>query len=57
MGPHAERPLPGGKARPSRAAPDLRTLKPGKTIIVEEEGEPERRGKRRRAVKTGRPGS
>ena len=57
MGPHAERPLPGGKTKPSRAAPDLRTLKPGKTIVVEEEGEPERRGKRRRPVKTGRPGT
>jgi excinuclease ABC subunit B len=57
MGPHAERPLPGGKPKPSRPAPDLRTLKPGKTIIVGEEGEPERRGKRRRPVKTGRPGT
>ena len=58
MGPHAERPLPGGKSKPSRAAPDLKTLKPGKTIIVGDEGEePERRGKRRRPVKTGRPGS
>jgi excinuclease ABC subunit B len=57
MGPHAERPLPGGKPKPSRPAPDLRTLKPGKTIVVGEEGEPERRGKRRRPVKTGRPGT
>ncbi len=57
MGPHAERPLPGGKPKPSRPAPDLRTLKPGKTIAVGEEGEPERRGKRRRPVKTGRPGT
>jgi excinuclease ABC subunit B len=57
MGPHAERPTPGGKPKPSRAAPDLRTLKPGKTIVVAEEGEPERRGKRRRPVKTGRPGT
>jgi excinuclease ABC subunit B len=57
MGPHAERPTPGGKQRPSRAAPDLRTFKPGKTIIVEDEAEPERRGKRRRPVKTGRPGT
>ncbi|WKW52546.1 excinuclease ABC subunit UvrB [Rhodomicrobium lacus] len=58
MGPHAERPLPGGKPVPSRPAPDLKTLKPGKTIIVGEDGdeEPERRGKRRRAMKTGRPG-
>ncbi len=56
MGPHAERPTPGGKPKPSRPAPDLRTFKPGKTIVVEEEGEPERRGKRRRPVKTGRPG-
>ncbi len=56
MGPHAERPLPGGKQKPARAAPDLRTLKPGKTIVVEDEAEPERRGKRRRPVKTGRPG-
>ncbi len=59
MGPHAERPLPGGKAKPPRPAPDLRTFKPGKTIAVgEDEGnEPERRGKRRRPVKTGRPGT
>ncbi len=58
MGPHAERPLPGGKDKPSRDAPDLKTFKAGKTIIVGEEGEePERRGKRRRPVKTGRPGS
>jgi excinuclease ABC subunit B len=57
MGPHAERPLPGGKPKPSRAAPDLKTLKPGKTIIAEDEAEPQRRGKRRRPVKTGRPGS
>ncbi len=57
MGPHAERPLPGGKPKPSRAAPDLRTFKPGKTIVVSEDGEPERRGKRRRPVKTGRPGT
>ncbi len=58
MGPHAERPMPGGKAKPSRTAPDLKTFKAGKTIIVGDEGEePERRGKRRRPVKTGRPGS
>ncbi len=58
MGPHAERPLPGGKSKPARSAPDLKTFKPGKTIIVGDEGEePERRGKRRRPVKTGRPGS
>ncbi len=58
MGPHAERPLPGGKPKPSRPAPDLRTLKPGKIIAVGvNEGEPERRGKRRRPVKTGRPGT
>jgi excinuclease ABC subunit B len=56
MGPHAERPLPG-KAAPARPAPDLRTFKPGKTIIVEDEAEPARRGKRRRPVKSGRPGS
>jgi excinuclease ABC subunit B len=29
MGPHAERPLPGGKPKPSRPAPDLRALNPG----------------------------
>jgi excinuclease ABC subunit B len=57
MGPHAERPTPGGKPKPSRPAPDLKTFKPGKTIVVQDEGEPERRGKRRRPVKTGRPGS
>ena len=58
MGPHAERPLPGGKPKPSRPAPDLKTFKAGKTIIIGDEGEePERRGKRRRPVKTGRPGS
>jgi excinuclease ABC subunit B len=57
MGPHAERPLPGGKPKPSRPAPDLKTFKPGKTIVVADEGEPERRGKRRRPVKSGRPGS
>jgi excinuclease ABC subunit B len=56
MGPHAERPLPGAKPKPSRPAPDLRTLKPGKTVIAGD-GEPERRGKRRRPVKTGRPGT
>ncbi len=56
MGPHAERPLPGGKTKPARPAPDLKTFKPGKTIIVEE-AEPERRGKRRRPMKSGRPGS
>jgi excinuclease ABC subunit B len=56
MGPHAERPLPGAKPKPSRPAPDLQTFKPGKTIVVED-GEPERRGKRRRPVKTGRPGT
>jgi excinuclease ABC subunit B len=56
MGPHAERPLPGAKPKPSRPAPDLRTFKPGKTVVVED-GEPERRGKRRRPVKTGRPGT
>jgi excinuclease ABC subunit B len=57
MGPHAERPLPGGKPAPSHPAPDLRTFKPGKTIVVGEDGGPERRGKRRRPVKTGRPGT
>jgi excinuclease ABC subunit B len=59
MGPHAERPLPGGKTKPSRPAPDLKTLKPGKTIVVGEDGgeEPKLRGKRRRPLKTGRPGS
>jgi excinuclease ABC subunit B len=57
MGPHAERPLPGGKPAPSRPTPDLRTFKPGKTIVVEEDAGPERRGKRRRPVKTGRPGT
>jgi excinuclease ABC subunit B len=58
MGPHAERPLPGGKPKPSRPAPDLRTLKPGKTIEVGEDGaEPKRRGRSRRLVKTGRPGT
>jgi excinuclease ABC subunit B len=58
MGPHAERPLPGGKAKPTRPEPDLKTFKAGKTIIVGEEGEDtERQGKRRRPVKTGRPGS
>jgi excinuclease ABC subunit B len=57
MGPHAERPLPGGKPTPSRSAPDLRTFKAGKTIVVAENDEPERRGKRRRPVKSGRPGS
>ena len=57
MGPHAERPMPGGKPKPSRPAPDLRTFKPGKTIDVADDGEPERRGKRRRPVKTGRPGT
>ncbi|WP_415188866.1 excinuclease ABC subunit UvrB [Rhodomicrobium sp.] len=59
MGPHTERPLPGGKPVPSRPAPDLKTLKPGKTIIVGEDGddEPKLRGKRRRPLKTGRPGS
>jgi excinuclease ABC subunit B len=56
MGPHAERPLPGAKPKPSRPAPDLRTFKPGKTIVIED-SEPERRGKRRRPVKTGRPGT
>jgi excinuclease ABC subunit B len=56
MGPHAERPLPGAKPKPARPAPDLRTLKPGKTVIAED-NEPERRGKRRRPVKTGRPGT
>jgi excinuclease ABC subunit B len=56
MGPHAERPLPGAKPKPSRPAPDLRTFKPGKTVVVED-GEPERRGKKRRPVKTGRPGT
>lgn len=44
------------EARAPRA--DLRTLKPGKTIVVsEDDGERERRGKRRRPVKTGRPGT
>jgi len=58
MGPHAERPMPGGKPKPSRSAPDLKTFKAGKTIVAGDEGEePERRGKRRRPVKTGRPGS
>jgi excinuclease ABC subunit B len=57
MGLHAERPVPGGKAAPSRRSPNLTTLKPGKTIIVTEADEPERRGKRRRPVKTGRPGT
>ncbi|MGA9548770.1 MAG: UvrB/UvrC motif-containing protein, partial [Rhodomicrobium sp.] len=58
MGPHAERPLPGGKPKPSRSAPDLKTFKAGKTIVVGDEGEePQRRGKRRRPVKSGRPGS
>jgi excinuclease ABC subunit B len=58
MGPHAERPLPGGKPKPSRSAPDLKTFKASKTIVVGDEGkEPERRGKRRRSVKTGRPGT
>jgi excinuclease ABC subunit B len=57
MGPHAERPVPGGKAPPSRPAPDLRTFKPGKTIVVGEEGDERVRGKRRRPVKSGRPGS
>jgi excinuclease ABC subunit B len=57
MGPHAERPLPGGKPKPAHPAPDLRTFKAGKTINVGEDGEPERRGKRRRPVKTGRPGT
>ena len=48
MGPHAERPMPGGKPKPERAAPDLRTFKPGKTIEVGEDGgEPKRRGKSR----------
>ena len=56
MGPHAERPLPGAKPKPSRPAPDLRTFKPGNTVTVED-SEPERRGKRRRPVKTGRPGT
>ena len=58
MGPHAERPLPGGTPKPSRSAPDLKTFKAGKTIVVGDEGEePQRRGKRRRPVKSGRPGS
>ncbi len=58
MGPHAERPTPGGKTKPSRPAPDLKTFKAGKTIIVGDGGEePVRRGKSRRPVKTGRPGS
>ncbi len=58
MGPHAERPLPGGKARPTGPAPDLRTLKPGKTIdIAVDDGELKRRGRSRRPVKTGRPGT
>ncbi len=58
MGPHAERPLPGGKPKPSRSAPDLKTFKAGKTIVVGDEGEePQRRGKGRRPVKTGRPGN
>ncbi len=44
------------EARAPRA--DLRTLKPGKTIVVsEDDGERERCGKRRRPVKTGRPGT
>jgi excinuclease ABC subunit B len=58
MGPHAERPLPGGKARPVGPAPDLRTPKPAKTVEFGEDGEePKRRGRSRRAVKTGRPGT
>jgi len=57
MGPHAERPVPGGKEKPARPAPSMATLKPGKTIVVAEDGEPERRGKRRRPVKSGRPGA
>jgi excinuclease ABC subunit B len=57
MGPHAERPVPGGKQKPSRPTPDLTAFKPGKTIVVGEEEEPDRRGKRRRPVKSGRPGS
>ena len=67
MGPHAERPLPGGKSKPSRSSPDLTAFKAGKSIVVGDDGkepergddgkEPERRGKRRRPVKTGRPGT
>ncbi len=57
MGPHAERPLPGAKPLPQRPAPNMATFKAGKTIVVAEDGEVERRGKRRRAVKSGRPGS
>jgi excinuclease ABC subunit B len=52
MGPHAERPVPHGKTRPVPAA-----LKPGKTIEVASDEEPARRGKRRRPVKSGRPGA
>ena len=58
MGPHAERPLPGGKPKPTRSSPDLQTFKAGKTIVLGDDGmEPERRGKRRRPLKTGRPGT
>jgi excinuclease ABC subunit B len=57
MGPHAERPVPGGKQKPARPAPDLAVFKPGKTIELADDEEPQRRGKRRRPVKSGRPGA
>ncbi len=57
MGPHAERPVPGGKAKPMGPSPDLAVFKPGKTIEIADDDEQQRRGKRRRPVKSGRPGA
>ncbi|MEZ5774260.1 MAG: excinuclease ABC subunit UvrB [Hyphomicrobiaceae bacterium] len=55
MGPHAERPLPMGRALPAK--PDLRTTtRPARTIEIGEDG-PEPKTRRGRPKKTGRPGS
>ena len=40
--------MPGGKPKPLRPAPDLAVFKPGKTIEIADDGEPQLRGKRRR---------
>ena len=58
MGPHAERPVPSGRDKPALPKVDLSLLKPGKTIVVDEDeaGGTRLERRRRRPTKTGRPG-
>ena len=55
MGPHASLPVPTARAKALPSKPDLQVAKPARTIEVDSEAE--KKGRRGRQRKTGRPGA